>query len=82
MSLISIPGKILRQILLERIKTKTRAFSERAYLDLDQTGERFMMQFLSYVKFCKAKERNVDIHLNFIDYEVSVRYHLKECIME
>ena len=68
-SLLSIPGKIFSQILLDRIKTKTESILGESQFGFRPNRGTIDAVFVTRQILEKAKEHNVNIHLNFIDFK-------------
>ena len=68
-SLLSIPGKVFSQILLDRIKIKTEECLKESQFGFRPNRGTIDAIFVTRQIFEKAREHNVDIHLNFIDFK-------------
>ena len=70
-SLLSIPGKVYCQILLTRMKEKTERFIKDTQFGFrtgrGTTDAIFIMRQIME----KARERNIDMHYNFIDFKAA-----------
>lgn len=68
-SLLSIPGKIFSQILLDRIKTKTESFIKESQFGFRPDRGTVDAIFITRQIIEKAREHNMELHLNFIDFK-------------
>ena len=70
-ALLSIPGKVFSKILLDKMKVKTEsAMSDRQYGFREGRGTMDAIFIVRQI-IEKAKEHNVKIHFNFIDFKAA-----------
>ena len=68
-SLLSIPGKIFSQILLDRMKTQTEKRLRESQFGFRPGRGTVDAIFVTRQILEKAKERNIQVHINFIDFK-------------
>ena len=69
--LLSIPGKVYCQILLTRMKEKTEHFVKDTQFGFRSGRGTTDAIFIMRQIMEKARERNIDIHCNFIDFKAA-----------
>ena len=68
-ALLLIPGKVFNRIILERIRDKTEVFTSNSQFVFRPNRGTTDAIFIVRQIMEKAKERGVNIHLNFLDFK-------------
>ena len=68
-ALLSIPGKVLNKILLNKIREKTEGFTSESQFGFRPKRGIVDAIFIARQIIQKAKKRGVKIHINFVDFK-------------
>ena len=68
-SLLSIPGKVFSQILLDRMKKQTEICISESQFGFRPERGTVDAIFITRQVLEKAKEHNINVHMNFIDFK-------------
>ena len=67
--LLSIPGKVLNKILLNKIREKTEPFTSDSQLGFRPKRGTVDAIFIARQIMEKAREKGIKLHFNFIDFK-------------
>ena len=68
-ALLSIPGKVLNKILLEKIREKTEPFTSESQFGFRPKRGTVHAIFIARQIMEKAREKGIKLHCNFIDFK-------------